>query len=129
MSQTLKHFLRKIKQSFDRDPSKIALHPSRDWGIILTIFFLAVAGISLYSYSTFLNAYHGEYLGEEGFFVRNHEYDRFQTDLSQTLEYYGEKENMFETLRSEPKVFVDPSYKVEVVEEEQDIDIEDIRAQ
>lgn len=102
---------RMVKGSFEKDPSKIYLHPERDWLILLGLFFLFTTGLSLYSYHIFMTVSEGEaVLVDDTYDSVQVQHDRFERELNSTLEYYQEKEIEYNKLVNDPPtVFVDPA--------------------
>ena len=101
----------RINNTVDRDPSKINLKPGRDWLYLLGLFFALTAVVSVYSYDIFIEVYKGDSskAGDESD-IQQIKYNRFQKELTSTLDYYKQKEASFETLLEEkPTAFSDPS--------------------
>lgn len=98
----------RIRSTVDRDSSKMRLNPERDWLIILGLFFVLTAGVSIYSYGIFTEVYNNDgYQSEDTFDTQQIRYDRFQKEITKTLEYYKQKEVSFNILlREGPTVFI-----------------------
>lgn len=101
----------RINNTVDKDPSKIHLNPGRDWLFILALFFVLIIGVSIYSYDIFIGIYKGEvYKSDDSLDVQQIKYDRFQRELETTVEFYQQKEAMFNLLVEEPPTaYPDPS--------------------
>ena len=92
----------RIGKSAEGDPTKIHLNPARDWLILLAVFFVLTIGVSIYSYNVFLNIYNEDTNGTiEDISVSQNKYDRFQKELSATLDYYQQKNSEYNQLLQE----------------------------
>mgnify|MGYP001570894108 CR=1 len=102
------HIKNIIKEFIDGDPLRLQMKPSRDWKIILILFFCFVAFVFLFGYIS-LSVSSGSFSIDVPD-AMSPELSIDRTKLSNTLKYWRESESRFNVLiKSQPPALIDPS--------------------
>ena len=93
--------VKKISQSvsfvFNKDTTKLHMNPYLDWGMVVALFFVLVFGVSIFSYSVFIDIYSedayilSEDIANNNYYNKDNE-NNFRTDISRLLNFYDRKQ-------------------------------------
>jgi len=104
----IKEYIQEILKKLDKDKLKIIFTPSRDWGVLLTIFF------TLLIFLVVANVYFFIHYSENKVFLKIDENEEEVEiinieEINRTIELFENKENTFNKLLKEKPDIVDPS--------------------
>jgi len=106
--KNIKEYIQEILKKLDKDKLKIIFTTSRDWGVLLIVFFILLIFLFV------INTYFFIYYNKEGAFLKIfeevEEVEIMKTEeLNRTIELFENKESTFNKLLEDKPSIVDPS--------------------